>query len=156
MKLPWSPENAPELRAFPPEHRERILRESLETARGGAYSGLRLLGVLVVAVVSLGLTVKFLQWVGYRGGVLALDLGVVVVPFLVAYVVYQLRVLQPYRQSLRRRVREYYAGEAVPVCLKCEYDMSGTRTTACPQCGEPREMGLPLVEEKDEHGNWRL
>lgn len=156
MKPLWLPEHAPELKAFPPQQRQRIQEECMEAATGGRHSGLRTLGVLVLAVLSLGITVKVLPMLGYFGGIAVIDWGIILVPFAVVFIGMQVMVYQPYRKALIYRVREYYAGQAVPVCLNCGHHYSDNLRMSCPKCGEPREIGDPLVEERDEHGNWRL
>lgn len=44
----------------------------------------------------------------------------------------------PFLQSAtRRRVREYMAEEAVPICVPCGHDLRGIPGPFCPECGSP-------------------
>ena len=129
MRLCWKISSIPELEHLTPEQRRRAI--------GSASRRLQRLRMVTSPVVMGALigTIAGLKCYHYAGRDLAICAAIVSALFAAA-VLYQYQIAR-IRISLRAQIKDSLAGERLPACLRCHYDLRGTTESRCPECGAP-------------------
>jgi hypothetical protein len=127
--LRWRISEFPELGHLPEDERRALLRQCV-----GARTYTRLIG----QAVFVGIVAGGALWAGLARSappwLLAAGVPAALVGASAAW--YQL-ILWRIRISVRTQIMDGFAGQRVPVCLRCGYDVAGVRGDRCPECGAP-------------------
>ncbi|MEM7625998.1 MAG: hypothetical protein AAF333_10250 [Planctomycetota bacterium] len=70
--------------------------------------------------------------------------GLVFVPLLLASAAIVPAMIHSDRDRLRRAIALYGHGYRLPVCARCDYDLRGTESETCPECGAPTRLRAAL------------
>ncbi|UCD74729.1 MAG: hypothetical protein JSV91_13195 [Phycisphaerales bacterium] len=133
MKLCWSLETIPELSHLTPEQRREAIRSSVSKVRRlWLVVWPLIMGILTggFAFIATGV------FVGTSRGpetAVGIGIGCAVVGVVVFHQYQFLRI----RSMLRLQIMRELAGERLPACLRCHYDLRGSTESRCPECGAP-------------------
>ncbi len=121
----WRVGQFPELNHLTAEERERILRHLPRSTYFLMVA--RAFVVTVVVALLTGARLAKVSPALCLTTIAAVSLGGTVV-------VYQLQI-RHFRRVMRRSIAMAFRGERLPFCLGCGYDLRGSNSDACPECG---------------------
>ena len=156
MKLGyWTIGSLPELEHLPPKQRKALLQRCVHP---GVYLQILVRAVLIgffwLLVTLLALLTLGWATTGRADSVVngmpfqwrAAGSAAIVVFFLVFDYQMQLRGI---RLQIREAIFRASAGDRLPVCLKCGYDLEGAAGDRCPECGT--NINVPDKANKSAH-----
>jgi len=129
MKLCWKISSIPELEHLTPRQRRQAIRDA---TRGGRRLGMAGFS-LVMGLLMGGCAGQF----SYDHVGLNLSIWIALVTAVLAAAVFHQYQIARIRISVRIQIKEGLAGERLPACLRCHYDLRGTTVSRCPECGAP-------------------
>ena len=132
MALYFRLSSVPELRHFPPEMRDVVIDRCF--AHAAQVPASRAAPFLVVAAgfVSMVITI----WCMAERPVF----GLVFLPLMAASLGIVPAMVHSDRDRLRRVIAIYANGQRLPICARCDYDLRGTESETCPECGAPTRL----------------